>query len=231
MNLSQTTKVYGVDDQSWLGSSHGTQSTRSITLDTSAFTEGTHYPDGYFKSGIPLAKIAGSELYGPYLGRANEVQLATITGVPTGGTFTLSFLYGESTGAIAWNATAAAVQAALEGMSSIDPGDVVVTGAAGGPYTITFGGKYIGENVPTLGAADSLTGGTSPEVLVTVPTAGDGTTGDLVGHLYCAVDAPTVNTQDVAASILWHGAIREARLPIAIDDAGKAAVAGRIYYD
>lgn len=66
MDLSQTTETFGSDDQSWLGSSHGTQATESVVLDTSTFTAGTHYPDGYFKSGLPLAKITATGKYGPY---------------------------------------------------------------------------------------------------------------------------------------------------------------------
>lgn len=231
MNLSQTTKAYGVDDQSWLGSEHGTQNTRSITLDTSAFTEGTHYPDGYFKSGIPLAKIDGSELYGPYSGQASEVQSVTVTGAPGGGTFTLTF-DGATTTGIAYNATAAVVKAALEALSTVNPGDVTVSGVDGGPYTVTFGGRYTGDNVPAMTASGaSLTGGTSPGVTIGAVTAGGGSTGALEGFLYCAVDAPTVNTQDVSGALFWHGVVRSARLPIAVDAAGIADVAGRIYFD
>jgi len=67
MYLTRTSEAFGVDDQSWLGSSHGTQATQTITLDTSAFTKATHYPEGFFKSGIPLQELP-SGLYGPYTG-------------------------------------------------------------------------------------------------------------------------------------------------------------------
>lgn len=66
MNLAQTTETFGQDDQSWLGSAHGTDAARPITLDTSAFTSGTHYPSGYFPSGLVLGKITATGLYGPY---------------------------------------------------------------------------------------------------------------------------------------------------------------------
>lgn len=75
MDLSLRTESFGQDDQSWLGSEHGTSSARSITLDKSAFNSGTHYPDGYFKSGIPLGRITASGLYGPYTsGATNGTQ-------------------------------------------------------------------------------------------------------------------------------------------------------------
>lgn len=66
MDLSLTTDTFYQDDQSWLGSAHGTSSCRPVTLDVSAFTEGTHYPDGYFPSGLALGRITATGLYGPY---------------------------------------------------------------------------------------------------------------------------------------------------------------------
>lgn len=66
MDLSVRTETFGQDDQRWIGASHGIDLARSITLDTSAFTAGTHYPDGYIKSGTPLGKFTATGLYGPY---------------------------------------------------------------------------------------------------------------------------------------------------------------------
>jgi len=65
---------------------------------------------------------------------ANEVQ--TVSHAGTGGTLTLTF-EGQTTAAIAWDATAAAAQAALEALSNVGAGDVR---AAGGPWpaAITF---------------------------------------------------------------------------------------------
>jgi hypothetical protein len=72
MDLSLTTQTFGADDQSWLGSEHGTQATEPVTLDTSLFTPATHYPQGYFKSGFPLGKITATGKYGPYSGAAAD---------------------------------------------------------------------------------------------------------------------------------------------------------------
>ena len=66
MDLSVVTETFGQDDQSWIGAAHGIDLARSITLDTSAFTEATHYPDGYILSGTPLGRITATGLYGPY---------------------------------------------------------------------------------------------------------------------------------------------------------------------
>jgi hypothetical protein len=66
MDLTTRTETYAVGDPSWLASRHGVDSTDSVTLDTSAFTLGTHYPDGFFKSGLLLGKITATGKYGPY---------------------------------------------------------------------------------------------------------------------------------------------------------------------
>ena len=47
------------NDQTWLGGTHSIYDTRTETLDISTFTAGTHYPNGYIKSGTPLAKVSG----------------------------------------------------------------------------------------------------------------------------------------------------------------------------
>lgn len=66
MDLSVKTETFGDDDQRWVGSAHGVDMARSITLDTSAFTAATHYPDGYIRSGTPLGRVTATGLYGPY---------------------------------------------------------------------------------------------------------------------------------------------------------------------
>jgi hypothetical protein len=236
MDLSQRTETFGQDDQSWLGSAHGTEMARSITLDTSAFTSGTHYPNGYFPSGLAVGKITASGKYGPYAGRSNEVQSVSITGGPTGGTFTLTF-DGETTAGIAYNAAASAVQTALEALSNIQPGDVICTGGAlpGTAVTVTFAGRWLGKNVPQMTAASgSLTGGSTPTAAVSTTTGGGSTASDgtetLAGFLLCAIKAPTDNTIDVVGALYEHGRVVSARLPIAVDAAGQADVAGRIVF-
>lgn len=104
----------------------------------------------------------------------DEVQTVTITGTPTGGTFTLTF-DGEETAAIAYNATAAAVKSALEALSNINEGDIAsVTGGPGPgtPYVVTFGGEYGDTNLDLMEASEAFTGGTDPAIAVTQTTAG-----------------------------------------------------------
>lgn len=105
---------------------------------------------------------------------ANEVQTVTINGGPTGGSFTLTF-DGSTTAAIAYNATAAAVQAALEGLAVVEPGDITVTGGPlpGTAATVTFQGRFAGKDVAEISADGSgLTGGTAPAVAIATTTQG-----------------------------------------------------------
>lgn len=57
---------FQVEDRSWLVGTHGVDVTPGITLDISAFTQATHFPNGYIPSGTLLGKITASGLYGPY---------------------------------------------------------------------------------------------------------------------------------------------------------------------
>jgi hypothetical protein len=104
-------------------------------------------------------------------GAASEVQSVDITGVPDGGTFTLSF-GSETTTALAFNADAAAIDAALELLETIGTGNVVVTGT-NPTFTVTFGGTLANAKLPLLVSDGALlTGGTAPDVDVTRDTAG-----------------------------------------------------------
>lgn len=98
------------------------------------------------------------------------IQTATITGTPTGGTFTLTW-NGHTTSGLAFNASASAVQTALAALSGIGAGNVTVTGANGGPYTITLAMALGNANAITASGA-GLTGGASPGVTMatTSPT-------------------------------------------------------------
>lgn len=72
MILSQTVETFSLDDPSWIASRHGLGEARSITLDKSLFTSGTHYPDGYFKSGLPLGRVTVGGKYGPFDSTATD---------------------------------------------------------------------------------------------------------------------------------------------------------------
>jgi hypothetical protein len=220
------------EDRSWLADADGTQATRSVTLRTAAFTANTHFPNGVLKSGTILARYTSGAykgLYAPYAGTASEAQTVTITGTPTGGTFTLTF-NGETTAAIAYNAAAAAVQSALEALPSVSANDIVVGGGPGpgAAYTLTFGANLAGQNVAQLTATGSFTGGTSPAVTVTTGTAGGGTAVDGLdvprGFLFNSIKMATGDANK-GAPLQERGFIRVANLPA---NSGYDAAARRV---
>lgn len=98
---------------------------------------------------------------------ANEKDTVTISGTPTGGTFTIG-VDGVDTTALAYNANAATVQAALEVV--VGSGNVVVSGTA--PYTLTFIQDYGQTPVTVTADGSSLTGGTTPAAVAAQVTAG-----------------------------------------------------------
>ncbi|MFF1298150.1 MULTISPECIES: hypothetical protein [unclassified Streptomyces] len=211
----------------WLMSTLGIEANETITLDLTKFSENLHWtpasayqPERKLKSGIPLGKLTASGLWAPYNAVSNEVQTLTVTGSPTGGTFTITWS-GQTTTALAYNATAAQVQAALEALSNIAPGDVVVTGNAGGPWTLTWGGTQLGENVAAPTTTESFTGGTTPDITIATTTAGGtAATADgadvFKGFLFTEVSFYPGSTK-CAAPLMVHGQIDPSKLPVAFD--------------
>jgi len=101
----------------------------------------------------------------------DEVQTLDRTGTISGGSFTLT-MDGQTTGAIAYDANAATIEAALEALTNIGSGNVTVTG---GPVSstdvvLTYSGELAGTNVPLISITSSLTGGGTCVVVAT--TAG-----------------------------------------------------------
>lgn len=78
----------------------------------------------------------------------------TISGTPTGGTFTLT-VGGVTTAGIAYNANAATIQAAIRTLGGAEATSATVTGT--GPFTITLSPAG-----PMTADGSGLTGGTSP---------------------------------------------------------------------
>jgi hypothetical protein len=116
---------------------------------------------------VAIYKSDGS----PFTG--NEVQALEFPGSPSGGTYKLSF-EGSETAPIAFNASSAAIQAALEGLPTIGAGNVAV---GSGGEKITFVGALAATNVPQIGVdASTLVGSTAQ-----VTTKLDGFDGHLEG--------------------------------------------------
>ncbi|MGW4119881.1 hypothetical protein [Nocardia sp. NPDC004711] len=106
MDLKINIDTFGQDDQSWLASAEGTDRARTITLDLTTFTAGTHYPNGYLKSGYALKKL-GSGKYGLF--SVGDEATASIAGhwltavrIPTGAT--------KVSGALLWHGSVLAAK-------------------------------------------------------------------------------------------------------------------------
>lgn len=121
------------------------------------------------QSGINAGNLIGYPAYynrgvsGTYRRQGNRVQVVTITGTPTGGSFTLS--YGGSTSAdLAFSAAASTVQTAVRALNPTLSG-ATVSGSAGGPYTITIGVAGVASS-PFRADGSGLTGGTAASAVV-----------------------------------------------------------------
>lgn len=105
---------------------------------------------------------------------SNETQAVEVADAEDG-TFTLTFA-GQTTGAIDFDAVAGDVEAALEALSNLAPGDVACTEGPLGtaPVTATFAGVRERENVPLMTADGALLVGEDAAVTVTTVAEGAG---------------------------------------------------------
>lgn len=147
------------------------QITDELTWDTGRTVhEGSvpAYYQGFFKT---------QDLVGA--GGTNEVQTLTFDADVDGGTFTITF-GGYTTAPIAWNATAATIEAAIVAAAPIvSASDITSSGSGGGPHTFTFVGNFAGTNVPLMsinisGLTDGGVAVTGDTTAVVETTAGAG---------------------------------------------------------
>jgi hypothetical protein len=132
---------------------------------------------GYGPYDVVLLHLAGFTMTVQAGDGTNEVQTLTITGSPTGGTFTITTpiaLGSETTIPIPYNATPAQVQKALQRLPGIGRDGVVCAGTQlpAGSVTITFQGRHAATNVGALTTTDSFTGGTGPASAIVESTPG-----------------------------------------------------------
>lgn len=155
-------------------------------------------------------------------GGVNEKQRVTITGTPTGGTFTLTF-EGQTTAGIAYNANAAAVQSALEALSNVAVGEAVCTNGPlpGTAVDVEFK-LTLGESDRTQMTADGsgLTGGSTPTVTITTTQPGvapSNVLNLLAGRPYDWYDgdyAPFLITANIAAIYITNASGQQATVKI-----------------
>lgn len=171
----------------------------------------------------PLYFKDASSGYDVWLGQSNEVNTITSNATPaTAGTFTLT-IEGEVSGAIAFDADAAAVQAAIEAMTAFAPGDVVAVDSGGGTdlgdashvVTLTWGGAYAGQDITITIQTGGLTG--NAHALATSTAGGsDAGDGSKIDAFLWSPEADhavsTVGTQVV--NVFVRGLIHSADVPV-----------------
>ena len=161
----------------------------------------------------PAAGTAGGIGYGETT--LNEKQTYTLSvagGAATGGTYTLTApteMGGATTGNIAFDATAATIRTAIEAVTGIDFGDVLITGggSASLPVVIEMTGQYSGRNVSAwVGTGTNLTGPGSPYTISVATTIGGGNYEEYVciqnNALYSILTSQLTNT-DGSLSSAW----------------------------
>ena len=118
-----------------------------------------------YASVVPVLKVSAL---------ASALQTLSVSGGPTGGSFTLSF-GGQTSTAIGFNTTASQVQTALQATPTIGGGDVTYAGGPlpGTAVQIFFAGRLAFHAQPliTIGT-NGLTGGATPAPSVVQTTAG-----------------------------------------------------------
>ena len=160
----------------------------------------------------PVAFDTATAMWVPWVEDvATEVQTIGL-GAASAGTITISF-DGEMTAAINYNANAATVQAALEALSNVQPGDITVTG---GPFpgvlTLTFGGQYANKAVPEITAVGSgLTGGT---ITIATTTAGVTNEKEQIRGFVWPDTIQLHATQEVMGQVCLEGQIHYADIPL-----------------
>jgi len=137
------------------------------------FTTGPDFSDIYNNTGWSYSEA--QDIAGSYSGGTNEKQTITITGTPTGGSYTVTF-DGVTSGPIAYNATAAQTAAAVQSVVDVVfPGALITATGGPGPGTpvvVTFGGTLSGMDVAQMTATGNFTGGSTPAVAATTSTPG-----------------------------------------------------------
>lgn len=70
MKLELTTETWGIRDQRWIRSQHGTAQTvvpAMLDMNDGNWVEATHFPTGYLVSGIPLHRTGVENRWRPWI--------------------------------------------------------------------------------------------------------------------------------------------------------------------
>lgn len=152
---------------------------------------------------------------------AGTVEISTITSnatPATAGDFTLT-VDGNTTAAIAFDATAADIQAALEALPNIAPGDVTAVattgvdlGDASAVVTLTWGGVFVGLDVALTATMGGLTGNAHVLAEATAGVVDAYGTSVIAGFLW--PDEVVLATGEVLGQVMLAGEIHYDDIPL-----------------
>jgi len=215
MSIATTTETFGGGDYRWLKSARGTEHPEPGTLDYSAFTPGTHFPNGYVPSGLAVAEITSSGLYGPWAGAAAVNGVVKIT-VATSGNTTVGYqgVTAAATSIAADSGGATTLAGLLNGLPDIDPGDFDITVGSGGDagkliVTATSTGQWAHRPLGTFTATG--TGASASQTTAGSAGASDGTE-DVPKFVFH--DCPLNGTNDVPVALLNDVTIDASLCPV-----------------
>lgn len=178
MPVTQVTRTREIGRDTCILDFTGNASVRSGVWDAttlSADSNGFYYPPPFTFVTLSTSDPTKIKAFENLGSNTNAQQTLTLTGTPTGGTFTLTF-NGQTTAPISYNASSAAVSAALAALSNIgSTANIAVTGGAleAAPIVVQFEGFWGNQPVALMTANSSgLTGGTSPVVTPTTSVTG-----------------------------------------------------------
>lgn len=171
----------------------------------------------------PLYFDSAAKTWKIWIGDVSETNTLTANATPaTAGTFTIT-VNGQTTAGIAFNATAAIIQAALEALSNVAPGDITATDSGPGAnlgvgsHVVTLdwnGGALSGEDVLITITTTGITG--NPPVLATPTPGGTAQTpGSIIDGFLWAPDTAFVpsTTGETTIQIFRAGTIHVADIP------------------
>jgi hypothetical protein len=127
--------------------------------------QGNRRVDQYDQNGNFIRAFGKDVVATGFPGNSAEASAAqTLTVTATGGKYKLKFA-GQETAELAFNATAAQIQTALQGLSSIGAGNATVTETSAGVFKVTFAGNLANNPEPLIttesGPGEPLSGGTA----------------------------------------------------------------------
>jgi hypothetical protein len=126
--------------------------------------------DGDFRKRVAAAAVKAALAVASEV--VSETQAVSFTGTVTGGTFTLTYA-GQTTPAQPFNVSAAALQVALQALTTVGAGNVVVGGGPGpAAFAVTFAGTLANSPQPLLTFNAATLTGTTPGMAVARSTAG-----------------------------------------------------------